>query len=297
MVGLNLLRRIEAQASTRAIRKVRIELHPELADAFQNTRRREIAELEEEFDLKIEVIASSSLHRPEQEIEWFERSPGPVAPKGEPDRPAKAQTSAPAELPAAEGKKPRKRRRRRHRNGHGGEESVQSTEEPSTLHSPSDESGEAIASAPDDTAWVWISNEDEDGDSQSFADESVEESSRESEVLAGEAMALPQSNGTSAPEGEVRRGRKRRRRKKRPVDADKSTPATDGVDAGLHVSEASPDSGEPTAPEADDAETDVSSASSAGASAARRPRRRYRRRGRKHGVGAAETAGPPNETS
>jgi hypothetical protein len=53
---------------------VRISLHPELADAFQNSRRSEIVALESEFDLNIEVIASNRLHRPDQEIEWVERS-------------------------------------------------------------------------------------------------------------------------------------------------------------------------------------------------------------------------------
>jgi ribonuclease E len=75
MVGLNLLRRIETRAATNPISGVRIALHPELADAFQNTRRREIAALEDEFGIDIEVIASSRLHRPEQTVEWIEREP------------------------------------------------------------------------------------------------------------------------------------------------------------------------------------------------------------------------------
>lgn len=73
MVGLNLLRRIETRATTNPISRVRISLHPELADAFQNGRRQEIAAIEREFDIHIEVIASNRLHRPEQEVEWFSR--------------------------------------------------------------------------------------------------------------------------------------------------------------------------------------------------------------------------------
>jgi ribonuclease E len=76
MVGLNLIRRIEARAATGPIKKVRISLHPELADAFQNSRRSEIVALETEFELKIEVIASNRLHRPDQEIEWIEKEAG-----------------------------------------------------------------------------------------------------------------------------------------------------------------------------------------------------------------------------
>ncbi|MDX1999821.1 MAG: Rne/Rng family ribonuclease, partial [Thermoanaerobaculia bacterium] len=85
LVGLNLLRRIEARAAGSSLKRVRIALHPELADAFQNGRRRQIAALENEFDIHIEVIASPALHRPDQEIEWFERDPGDERPV----RPAK----------------------------------------------------------------------------------------------------------------------------------------------------------------------------------------------------------------
>jgi ribonuclease E len=74
MVGLNLLRQIEARAAKSRLERVRIELHPELADALQNGRRRQIASIEEEFGLRIEIIASNRLHRPEQVIEWHEKS-------------------------------------------------------------------------------------------------------------------------------------------------------------------------------------------------------------------------------
>ena len=52
---------------------VRIELHPELADSIQNGRRADIAKLESEFGVHVEVISSNRLHRPEQEIEWHDR--------------------------------------------------------------------------------------------------------------------------------------------------------------------------------------------------------------------------------
>ncbi len=73
MVTLNLLRRIEARAASGLVQGVRISLHPELADAMQNSRRQELAELEREFDLDIEVIAAAGLHRPEEQIEWTKR--------------------------------------------------------------------------------------------------------------------------------------------------------------------------------------------------------------------------------
>ncbi len=88
MVGLNLLRRVEERAAAGAVGGVRISLHPELADAFQNSRRREIAELEEEFGIRVEVIASPRLHRPQEEIEWLPRDASAPAPKPRALRPA-----------------------------------------------------------------------------------------------------------------------------------------------------------------------------------------------------------------
>ncbi|HSN68340.1 MAG TPA: Rne/Rng family ribonuclease [Thermoanaerobaculia bacterium] len=126
MVSLNLLRRIEARATMSPLRKVRVALHPELADAFQNTRRQEIAGLEREFSLRIEVIAASHLHRPQQEIEWFEAE-GAIAPPPAPRAVAPVK-AAPPQAPQAEPQAPqqqgdetsagRKRRRRRRRRGH-----------------------------------------------------------------------------------------------------------------------------------------------------------------------------------
>jgi ribonuclease E len=73
LVALNLLRRIETRAVTGQIRGVRIRLHPELADAFQNSRRQEIAALESEFGIEIQVIAATGFHRSEEDIEWILR--------------------------------------------------------------------------------------------------------------------------------------------------------------------------------------------------------------------------------
>ncbi len=73
LIGLNLLRRIEARAATGRLHTVSIELHPELADALQNDRRQEMAALEREFDIRIEVIAAAGLHRSEEHIEWVKR--------------------------------------------------------------------------------------------------------------------------------------------------------------------------------------------------------------------------------
>ncbi|HUF17335.1 MAG TPA: Rne/Rng family ribonuclease [Thermoanaerobaculia bacterium] len=102
MVGLNLLRRIETRATTNPISRVRIALHPELADAFQNGRRQEIAALEREFDIHIEVIASNRLHRPDQEVEWFAREKEQVAQKEQSKAAPTKQQTAVDEIPKAQ---------------------------------------------------------------------------------------------------------------------------------------------------------------------------------------------------
>ncbi len=73
LVGLSILRRIETRAVTGSLSGVRVELHPELADALQNERRQELAALEREFDIEVEIVAASGLHRAEEEIEWRQR--------------------------------------------------------------------------------------------------------------------------------------------------------------------------------------------------------------------------------
>ena len=131
-VGLNLLRRIEARAATGRLLKARVEMHPELAEAIQNGRRRDFARLEEEFDVEIEIVASNRLRGPEEQIEWRDR-PSAHLPAGPvPARPAeppakRARTvpdAAPAEAAAetdGNGKRKRRRRGGRKRRGKGGE--------------------------------------------------------------------------------------------------------------------------------------------------------------------------------
>jgi len=63
LIGLNTLRRIETRAVSGRLKSVRVSLHPELADGIQNDRRQELADLEREFDIHVEIIAASGLHR------------------------------------------------------------------------------------------------------------------------------------------------------------------------------------------------------------------------------------------
>ena len=88
LVALNILRRIETRAVTGQLGGVRVELHPELADAIQNDRRQELAALEREFDIEVEIIAAAGLHRAEERIDWRPRA------KTEPRPPVPAVSAA-----------------------------------------------------------------------------------------------------------------------------------------------------------------------------------------------------------
>jgi ribonuclease E len=72
IVGLHLVRRVEARAARGGISGVRITLHPEVADSVQNQRRRELAAVESEFGIRIEIVSSGRLHPSEQKIDWLE---------------------------------------------------------------------------------------------------------------------------------------------------------------------------------------------------------------------------------
>ncbi|MEM8964245.1 MAG: Rne/Rng family ribonuclease, partial [Acidobacteriota bacterium] len=72
----SLLRRVEARAAGGMLKSVVIGLHPEVADALQNQHRSEIHALEEEFDIRIEIIAAPNLHRTEERVEWRQTEHG-----------------------------------------------------------------------------------------------------------------------------------------------------------------------------------------------------------------------------
>ncbi len=79
-LSINLLRRIEARAANGRLKGVRVGLHPELADALQNGRRQEIAALEREFDIRVEINATTSFHRSEEKLEWVVREAAQAPP-------------------------------------------------------------------------------------------------------------------------------------------------------------------------------------------------------------------------
>ncbi|MCL2326097.1 MAG: Rne/Rng family ribonuclease [Proteobacteria bacterium] len=73
-MGLSLIREIEARAIDGSIGGVVITLHPDIAQAFQNARRHDIAQLEEVFSIRIEILASRDMSRGENAIEWLTRA-------------------------------------------------------------------------------------------------------------------------------------------------------------------------------------------------------------------------------
>ncbi len=135
LVSLNILRRIETRAVTGQLGGVQVELHPELADALQNDCRQELAALEREFDIQVQIVAAAGLHRAEERIEWRQRtkneekvSTAAVSAADladgvgdQPKRKAQAESNADSERAEREGPlktvaesdKPKPRRRRR----------------------------------------------------------------------------------------------------------------------------------------------------------------------------------------
>jgi len=111
-VSLRLLRRVEARAADGSLKAVRVGLHPELADALQNDRRQEIAALEREFDITIEINATTSFHRSEESVEWVRREAGSA-----PHRPAAVSAADVANGGGAADDSGSDKRRKRRRGG------------------------------------------------------------------------------------------------------------------------------------------------------------------------------------
>ena len=70
-LGLNLIREIEARAVQGSIAGAIISLSPENAQTVQNARRHDIAQLEEDYHLHIEICAVREMSRGDESIEWL----------------------------------------------------------------------------------------------------------------------------------------------------------------------------------------------------------------------------------
>jgi len=165
-IGLNLLRRIEGRAATGRLQKARIELHPELAEAIQNGRRRELSRLESEYGVEIEIVASHRLLGPEEQIEWRDHPSGttplpfrpaePVARRPPPApvvfeiAPAATEPAPEDEGEGEESSAGRKRRRRggRRRKKRNGEAAASSGNEPAAARGGESDGGEEAPESP-----------------------------------------------------------------------------------------------------------------------------------------------------
>lgn len=70
-IGMNLMREIDARAANGNLGGVVIKLHPDIAQQLQNERRREFAQIENEYDIHIEIVATREMSRGEEAIEWL----------------------------------------------------------------------------------------------------------------------------------------------------------------------------------------------------------------------------------
>jgi ribonuclease E len=230
MVCLSLLRRIEARAATGSIQGARIGLHPELADALQNHYRRELADLETEFDIDIEVMATAGLHRPDERIEWQKREKPVPPPKSkqaaitfqpwdlasmededEEDEDFVEGEEGDEEGPSAGGEEGAKGKRRRRRRGGrkrkakkgGPGENGEGVHEPAAAGEPQGESSLAPIQglAFEESADAFDDEDDDEGD-EDFED-----------VPEAEAEAGAEGTAAAGATGTKRRRRRRRRRK------------------------------------------------------------------------------------
>jgi len=171
LIGLNILRRIETRAVTGRLKSVRVSLHPELADSIQNDLRKELADIEREFDIRVEIIAATGLHRSEERIEWTEKSKAPpVSPiptaavtaadlaEGIHESPQKSEKPVKetndADETLTQGDKPARKRRRgsrkRRKPSGSGEESLDAKASSQALEAPEDHDDTEPARSEDD---------------------------------------------------------------------------------------------------------------------------------------------------
>lgn len=102
LMALGLLRRIEARAATGRLARVQVALHPQVANAVQNRRRGQLAALECELDIVIEIVGRADLELSGERIEWQAR-----------EAPAEVPTRSDVEPDNGEDEARSKRRKRR----------------------------------------------------------------------------------------------------------------------------------------------------------------------------------------
>lgn len=268
-VGLGLLRHIEAEAAGGRLAGVRVELHPELADALQNGRRQELAALEREFDLKVEIIAAAGFHRSEQRVEWLHRERAPLHPVATPEPVTSAAEMALPEPPQA----PTGRRRRRGRASEAPAEPVEAAPAPA-IEVPAEETAEQAAERKRRRRRGGRRRKGrEAGGSPVPVEETAEKTPAIAEAAAPREPARTEAAGgveEAEPGGEAR---SRRRRRKRPARGREA-----GAGGGSGAVDAEPAGPAPV--EAAEAGGEDGNPATAGSRSRRRRRHRRRPTGR-----------------
>jgi ribonuclease E len=207
LVALNLLRRIETRAVTGRLSGVRIALHPELADAFQNDYRQDLAELEEEFEIAIKVIAATSLHRSEEEVEWQYRE---TAKTPRPEVPATAALSAADLAPSST---------------HDGDDNGDEVSESSSDKRRKRRGGRRRRRPARSSSEDGQGNTQPEEPAETERDQAREEPSAEAKATSGSAgdtkPAANDSGDTGASDGSTKKKRRPRRRRRKPKSSER----------------------------------------------------------------------------
>ena len=257
-VSRSLLRRLETAAAAGNLARVRVSLHPELADGFQNLHRQEIAALEREFEIRVEVIASTSLHRSEEKVEWFKRE-RPIAVEAAPVRAGDVSEDVTADVAAVPTKPARRKRKPRGKAAaeHAATVGATPAEKPARPAVSAAEKPvrpEAAAAEPGEKRkrrrrGGRKHRKDKDKGQAGGADETlladladdlpVEPEAADVFPVEGDADAGPRPEPAAASAEASRSKRRRRRRRRRPA-GEAGVAADDGA-----VFDEGPDSGEP----------------------------------------------------
>ena len=284
LVGLHLLRRIEAAAATGRLRGVRVALHPQLALEIQNRRRRQLAAIEAEHRIEIEIVADAGLAPSEERVRWLSvegEAPPEVGSSGEGDERRPRDKAPRREERPTRDKDRRERRRGGPKEGEGEERGGRRKKRrgqaaPGDAEPARQVEEERGASPPSGVAAPAAQPAEPREPGQAAQ---VYEVSEVSEERSEERPAVEEPAAQGAPAAEGARRRRRRRRGRRPG----ALPEGGGSGSGEPAAPAHAP-GERPAGEAEGAARAPADGSGAGG---KRRRRRRRRRGR-GGEGSGE---------
>ncbi|MBW1871723.1 MAG: Rne/Rng family ribonuclease [Deltaproteobacteria bacterium] len=109
-VAIRLLRKIQTSLASGLTESVKVRLHPDLANFLQNKYRRDLASLEQEFNVAIEIEATNDVNPSEEIVEIHSRQidPKPVLPAQKDPQPEPAKEKPVKAKRRSSRRKPRK---------------------------------------------------------------------------------------------------------------------------------------------------------------------------------------------